>query len=72
MNIDVEKINLLIANKCLSVNELAKLSGISLVTLSRIRNGSQQARPQTLGKIAKALETNVENLIIRKEIKNVG
>lgn len=63
MLINVEKFNLLLANKCLSVTEFAQLSGVNEVTLSRIRNGTQKARPQTIGKIARALETNVESLI---------
>ena len=63
MIIDVEKYNLLLAENCLSVIDLSKQSGVSEVTLSRIRNGLQKARPQTIGKIARALDTTVENLI---------
>lgn len=66
MIIDNYKINLLLANKCMSINELAAASGVDKVTISRIRNGSQRPRPKTLGKIARALETNVENLISKK------
>lgn len=65
MIIDIEKYNLLLAKNCLSVTNLSKLSGVSEVTLSRIRNGSQKARPQTIGKIARALDTTVENLITK-------
>jgi transcriptional regulator with XRE-family HTH domain len=71
MIIDVERYNLLLANKCLSVKEFSKLSGVSEVTLSRIKNESQQARPQTLGKIAKALGINVETLI-KNDYENKG
>lgn len=67
MNIDVEKMNLLLANKCLSLTEFAKLSDVSEVTISRIRNRSQNARPQTIGKIARALGTDVESIILKKE-----
>lgn len=63
MIINVDKFNLLLAYKCLSVIELVKFSGVSEVTISRIRKGSKNVRPQTVGKIAKALETNVESLI---------
>lgn len=68
MIIDTEKVNLLLANKCMSINELANTSGVDKVTISRIRNGSQKPRPKTLGKIARALGTNVENLINKKEV----
>ncbi|WP_167955619.1 helix-turn-helix domain-containing protein [Anaerosporobacter faecicola] len=63
MKIDITKLMLLIANKGLSSTELSKLSGISTVTLCRIKNGSQVARPQTLGKIAMALGCKVEDFI---------
>lgn len=63
MKIDNKKITLLIANKGLSSTELSKLSGISTVTLCRIKNGSQIARPRTLGKIAMALGCKVEDFI---------
>ena len=65
MMIDNNKINLLLANRCMSINKLAEASGVDKVTISRIRNGSQKPRPKTLGKIARALKTDVENLISR-------
>lgn len=63
MRIDAKKYNLLLANEAMSVKELADLSGINEVTLCRVKNGLQAARPQTLGKIAKALNCRVEDLI---------
>lgn len=63
MVIDVEKMDLLIANKCMSYKEFAELSRVDTVTISRIRNGFQRARPQTIGKFAKALGVKVEDLI---------
>lgn len=68
MIVNNDKINLLLANKCMSINELAIASGVDKVTISRIRSGSQRPRPKTLGKIAKALGTNVENLINEREV----
>ena len=40
--IDAEKVNLLLANECLSVGELAELSGVDTVTLSRITTDDRQ------------------------------
>jgi len=63
MKINTRKYNLLLANKGMSVKDLAALSGVNEVTLCRLKNGSQTARPQTLGKIAKALQCKVEDFI---------
>lgn len=67
MNIDKLKMNLLLADKCMTLNELADLSGLNVGTLSKLRNGTRTARPQTVGKIARALGTSVENIIQIKE-----
>lgn len=63
MIIDTKKYNLLLANNSMSVKELSEMSGVAEVTLCRIKNGVQVARPQTLGKIAKALNCRVEDFI---------
>lgn len=63
LQIDTKKLIISIANKGLSATELAELSGVSRVTLARLKAGTQQARPQTLGKLAKALGVKVEDLI---------
>lgn len=63
MNISIEKLNLLLANNVMPMAKLSELSGISCVTLTRIKSGKQKPRPQTLGKIAKALGVKVEDLV---------
>lgn len=68
MFIDKTKMDLLLANKCMTLGELAINSGIDIATISRLRSGSRKPRPQTLGKIARALGTNVENLINKNEV----
>lgn len=63
LEINPTKLIVAIANKGLSATELSTLSGISMVTLARFKAGTQKARPQTLGKLAKALNVKVEDLI---------
>ncbi|HBB28314.1 MAG TPA: hypothetical protein DC000_03520 [Clostridiales bacterium] len=63
MVINLDKLNLAIANRCLSVNELSAISGVNSVTLCRIRKGTQKARPKTVGKLARALKCKVEDLL---------
>jgi len=63
MKIDKKKLDLAMAENCYSAEELSNLTGISTVTIARIKNGSQRPRPATIGKIAKALGIKVQDLI---------
>lgn len=63
MKIDNKKLDLLMAEKCLTSEKLSKITGVSQVTIARMKNGSQKPRPITIGKIAKALGIKPEELI---------
>lgn len=63
MNIRKNSLDLAMARECCTAEQLAKLTGVSQVTLARIKRGAQQPRPATIGKIAKALNVRVEDLI---------
>lgn len=63
MTVNTTKLNLLMANRMLTMRELSEESGVSLVTLARLKAGTQVSRPQTLGKVAFALGVKVEDLI---------
>ncbi len=63
MKIDSKKLELAMANSCLSSEELAENTGIAQATIARIKRGSQEPRPVTVGRIAKALGVKVEDLV---------
>ena len=63
LTVNSQKLIIAIANAGYTSTELAKVSGVSQVTLARFKAGTQKARPQTLGKIARALNVKVEDLI---------
>lgn len=63
MKIDSKKLDIAMAEACLTVNELSKQSGVNVVTLTRLRKGNQELMPKTVGKIARALDISVEELI---------
>lgn len=63
MKIDSKKFSLALAKKCMSMSEVSLASGVDTVTITRISKGTQTPRPQTVGKIAKALNVPVEDLI---------
>lgn len=68
MLISIERLNLAQAKACMSSKELQEAAKISDVTLSRIRNGEQKPRLQTIGKLARALGIDPAELIIPQEI----
>lgn len=63
MKINKMKLDIAMANKKYSAKKLAKVCGVSQVTINRITKGIQKARPETIGKIADALEVKAEELI---------
>lgn len=63
MRIDPEKFELAMAKACISSRKLREASGVSDVTLYRIRRGAQQPRPSTVGKLARALGVEVTEII---------
>lgn len=67
MKIDIEKLNLYQAEKCLSSKELRKKAGIGIATLTKLKNGTQKPTLKTIGLLAKALEVSVTDLIVIDE-----
>lgn len=63
MKINKTKYEIAIANSCLTDVELSKKADISLQTIVKIKKGSSLIRPITVGKIARALNIPVEELI---------
>jgi transcriptional regulator with XRE-family HTH domain len=55
------------ANACMTIGELSKKSGVSKTALSNYTTGKSNPKPATLGKIARALNVEVEDLIERGE-----
>ncbi|MCH7578516.1 MAG: helix-turn-helix transcriptional regulator [Chloroflexi bacterium] len=48
--------------RALSQRELAGLAGVQPVTVARLETGSQQPRPRTIRRLAKALDITVDEL----------
>ncbi len=67
MKIDKQNLQIAMANKCLNVDDLAKVAGVSRVSITKYASGMTKPRTKTLGKIAKALDVPVEKLIDMEE-----
>lgn len=63
MSLDLIKIKIAMAKKCLSVNELADNSGLGRSTVSKLINGKAEPTTKSLGLLAKALNVDVTEII---------
>lgn len=63
MKLNLKKLKLAMACKCLSSKGLAEKAGINYVTLIPYLNGKREPGTEALGKIAKALDVDPETLI---------
>lgn len=63
MKISNEKLEVAMANSCMNYKELSEATGMTQESFVRIKKGRQNPRPATVGKIAKALNVNVEDLV---------
>ena len=57
------KFTIAMGNAAINIEDLSKLSGVSRNTIYRIRNEKLTPRTSTIGKLAKALNVKVEDLI---------
>ncbi|MEA4815963.1 MAG: helix-turn-helix transcriptional regulator [Lachnospiraceae bacterium] len=64
MKLDVDKMQLEMANSCFTISELAEKSNISRVALRRYITRQGNPKPATIGKIAKALNVQVAEIIV--------
>ena len=63
MNINAKKLESAMASKMLTGKMLSEKSGVSDVTIARIKKGKQKPKPITIGKLAKALEVGITEII---------
>ena len=68
MKLNLKKVKLAMACKCLSSKGLAGKSGINYVTLIPYLNGKREPGTEALGKIAKALDVDPETLIDKQSL----
>ena len=67
IKLDTEKLLLFQAKACLNSNELSKKANMPRTTLSNIVHGKRNATPKTIGLLAKALDVDVIELLVKEE-----
>ncbi len=63
MKLDKNKAEILMAQKLMTYGELAKKADLSRTSITRILLGKHDTMPITVGKIANALECNIEDIL---------
>lgn len=63
MKINKEKFEILLAEKCMTITELVKTIKTDNSVITKINKGFDKFRPATVGKIAKALNVSVVELL---------
>lgn len=65
MILNSKKIEILIAQKCLTFEDITKKSNLNSYTINKmLKNPDSKIRLKTIGKLAKALDVRIEDLII--------
>jgi transcriptional regulator with XRE-family HTH domain len=67
MEVDVTKLKALREEKVLSQRELARMAGLTQMTVWRIENGYRDARPGTIRKLAQALGVEPKELVKKED-----
>lgn len=72
MNLDARKLQLLIAQKQMNIGELAEKSGLCSNSISSFFSGRRKPSIKSLGKLAKGLGVEVEEILEQEatECKN--
>lgn len=63
MKVDFQKLQIAMANACMNKGDLAAAVGISRISISKYFSGQRQPSPKTIGRIAKALNVSVTEII---------
>ena len=67
MDVDVSRMKALRQERVLSQRELARMAGLTQMTVWRLENGYRDARPGTIRKLAGALGVEPKELVKRRE-----
>lgn len=63
MKLDTNKLQMVMAEKCVEIRELSKKTGVAECTISKIKHKKQNAKPVTIGKLAKGLGVQITELL---------
>ena len=63
MNLNTDKLLILIAEQCMNPYDLCEKADISYIVYHKTVTGKSKPKPATVGKIAKALNVSVKELL---------
>ena len=66
MKLDIDKFNLFLAKQCFTINDLAEKSKVTRQALYNYIAEKRKPKPAIIGRIAKALQVEVEDIIQKR------
>jgi len=63
LKLSIEKFNIALARKQMSITEFCAVSGMPRTTIVQAKRGDRNVKPKTIGKIARALDVDVTEII---------
>lgn len=63
MRVNADRLKIAMAENCITAMELTNKAGLSRGTINNLMKSKTNSSPATVGKIAKALDVSVQNLI---------
>lgn len=64
---DKNKTQIVMARTCMNPVDIAKKANMPLQTVKNVINGNRSVRPATIGKVAKALQVDVTEIMIKED-----
>ena len=70
MKADRTKVALAMAKRCFSIADIVERSGLTEATVKNVIYGKKSVLPATFGKVARALEVDVEEILSNKSFSS--
>lgn len=67
---DKEKIQIAMARTCLGLNDIAKEAKMPVQTVRKVIACNRSVKPNTIGKVAKALQVDVTEILAEEKENN--
>lgn len=64
---DKRKVQIAMARSCMTVGDIAQKAGIPFQSVKNVIGGKRSVRPGTIGRVAKALQVDVVDILADEE-----
>lgn len=69
---DKYKVQIAMARACLTIGEIAKKANMPRQTVKNVVNGKRSVKPETIGRVAKALQVDVTDILTNERGEEIN